>query len=144
MGGRIKPDAVLYEKPLGSGVMEQAIRFLRGGPAARGGTSLSVYPAAGLLRYFGGAHPALINPDDAPMGSAADLAIRDRVGVLGSLRSLPLALEKVPCRKGPLQTRISFAGGFGIGYAQMLSLSKYGRTHLFQPPFSPGPASVES
>ena len=95
-GGRIKPDVVLYGEPLDSGVMEQAIRFLREADLLLvAGTSLSVYPAAGLLRYFGGAHLVLINRDATPMDSAADLVIRGRVGeVLGSLRIPPLAPEK--------------------------------------------------
>ena len=51
------------------------------------GTSLTVYPAAGLVRYFGGKHLVLINRDATPMDRNADLVIRDKVGqVLGSLQ----------------------------------------------------------
>ena len=50
------------------------------------GTSLTVYPAAGLLQYFRGKHLVLINRDATPMDSSCDLIIRDTVGeVLGSL-----------------------------------------------------------
>ena len=51
------------------------------------GTSLTVYPAAGLLQYFRGKNLVLINRDATPMDSNADLVIHDKVGqVLGSLR----------------------------------------------------------
>ena len=50
------------------------------------GTSLTVYPAAGLIRYFRGNHLVLINRDATPMDSECDLVLRDKVGeVLGSL-----------------------------------------------------------
>ena len=50
------------------------------------GTSLTVYPAAGLLHYFRGGHLVLINRDATPMDASCDLIIRDKVGqVLGNL-----------------------------------------------------------
>ena len=52
-----------------------------------GGTSLTVYPAAGMVRYFGGQHLILINRTPTPMDSAADLILREDVGkVLGRIR----------------------------------------------------------
>lgn len=56
------------------------------------GTSLTVYPAASLLRYFHGKHIVLINRDATPLDSAADLVIAQRVGdVFRTLRATPLS-----------------------------------------------------
>ena len=55
------------------------------------GTSLTVYPAAGLVRYFRGKHLVLINRDATPMDSQADLVIHDSVGkVFSQLTVSPL------------------------------------------------------
>ena len=87
-GGLIKPDVVLYEEGLDSDVLNGAIHAIREADLMIvAGTSLTVYPAAGLIRYFRGKHSVLINRDATPMDREADLVIRDKVGeVLGSLK----------------------------------------------------------
>jgi len=87
-GGRVKPDVVLYEEGLDSDTLSGAIHVIRQADMMIvAGTSLTVYPAAGLLQYFRGKNLVLINRDATPMDSNADLVIHDKVGqVLGSLR----------------------------------------------------------
>ena len=87
-GGLIKPDVVLYEEGLDSDTLSGAIHVIRQADMMIvAGTSLTVYPAAGLLQYFRGKNLVLINRDATPMDSNADLVIHDKVGqVLGSLR----------------------------------------------------------
>ena len=86
-GGLIKPDVVLYEEGLDSQVLSGAISAIRKADLMIvAGTSLTVYPAAGLLDYFRGQHLVLINRDATPRDAAADLIIRQPVGkVLSSL-----------------------------------------------------------
>ncbi len=86
-GGRIKPDVVLYEEGLDNDVVSGAVNAISHADLLIvAGTSLTVYPAAGLIRYFRGKHIVLINRDITPMDSECDLVIHDRVGlVLGSL-----------------------------------------------------------
>ena len=87
-GGLIKPDVVLYEESLDSDVLEEAITEIeRADTLIVGGTSLVVYPAAGLLRYFRGKNGlVLINRDRTPADLYADLVIHDSIGkVLGGL-----------------------------------------------------------
>ena len=86
-GGRIKPDVVLYEEMLDNDVMIQAINAIQAADVMIvGGTSLNVYPAAGLISYFRGKHLVLINRSATPYDDAADLVIHDTIGkVLGSL-----------------------------------------------------------
>ena len=87
-GGLIKPDVVLYEESLDSDVLEEAITEIeRADTLIVGGTSLVVYPAAGLLRYFRGKNGlVLINRDRTPADSYANLVIHDSIGkVLGGL-----------------------------------------------------------
>lgn len=87
-GGRIKPDVVLYEEGLDNDVIAGAVHAIRSADLMIvAGTSLTVYPAAGLLNYFRGKHLVLINRDATPVDSECELVIRDKVGeVLGSLR----------------------------------------------------------
>ena len=87
-GGRIKPDVVLYEEGLDNDVVAGAVHAIEQADLLIvAGTSLTVYPAAGLIRYFRGKHLVLINRDPTPMDDECDLVIRDRVGeVLGSLK----------------------------------------------------------
>ena len=87
-GGKIKPDVVLYEEGLDNDVVDGAIHAIRTADLMIvAGTSLTVYPAAGLLRYFRGKHLVLINRDATAMDSECDLVIHDKVGeVLGSLK----------------------------------------------------------
>lgn len=80
-GGRIKPDVVLYEESLDQKTMEGAIRAIREADMLIiGGTSLAVYPAAGLIHYYQGNHLVLINKTATPMDSRADLCIQDSFG----------------------------------------------------------------
>ena len=86
-GGLIKPDVVLYEEGLDNHVLCGAIHVIsKADLLIVAGTSLTVYPAAGLLQYFQGKHLVLINRDATPMDNQADLVIHDKVGqVLDSL-----------------------------------------------------------
>ena len=72
-GGRIKPDVVLYEEPLDMDVMGAAVAAIeRADLLVIGGTSLVVYPAAGLIQYFGGRHLVIVNRDPTPQDSMAE------------------------------------------------------------------------
>ena len=84
-GGIIKPDVVLYEEPLDQEVMEGAIEAISNADLLMvGGTSLAVYPAAGLINYFHGDKLVLINKSETPYDQRADLVIHDSIGeVLG-------------------------------------------------------------
>lgn len=74
--GEIKPDVVLYEETLNEGVLMGAIEAIAQADALIiGGTSLVVYPAAGLTRYFGGDTLAIVNRDATPQDGKADLLI---------------------------------------------------------------------
>ena len=86
-GGIIKPDVVLYEEGLDNDVISGALQAIsQADLMIIAGTSLTVYPAAGLIRYFRGNHLVLINRDATPMDSECDLVIHDKVGlVLSSL-----------------------------------------------------------
>lgn len=80
-GGIIKPDVVLYEEGLDQDVLEKSIMAIRAADLLMvAGTSLTVYPAAGLLRYYRGSRLVLINRDETPYDSEADLVIHDRLG----------------------------------------------------------------
>jgi NAD-dependent deacetylase len=80
-GGVIKPDVVLYEEPLNDEVMDAAVSALvEADTLIVGGTSLAVYPAAGLLHYFRGETLVLINKDATPYDSRAALVIREPIG----------------------------------------------------------------
>ena len=75
-GGIIKPDVVLYEEGLSEAVLNGAVAAIQSADVLVVlGTSLVVYPAAGLLRYFGGKYLVLINKDATPYDNAADLVI---------------------------------------------------------------------
>ena len=75
-GGLIKPDVVLYEEALDSDVMDEAVRCIREADMMIiGGTSLAVYPAAGLIHYFRGKTLALVNRDETPLDARADLVL---------------------------------------------------------------------
>ena len=86
-GGRIKPDVVLYEEGLDNDVLSGAVHAIRQADLMIvAGTSLTVYPAAGLIHYFRGQHLVLINRDMTPMDHQCDLVIHDSVGkVLSSV-----------------------------------------------------------
>ncbi|MBQ9988165.1 MAG: NAD-dependent protein deacylase [Clostridia bacterium] len=80
-GGLIKPDVVLYEEALNEQDIQAAIAALRTADVLIvGGTSLSVYPAAGLIRYFQGDHMVLINRTPTPYDHLADVCIYGSIG----------------------------------------------------------------
>ena len=80
-GGVIRPDIVLYEEPLDENVMDSAIRYIRNADVLIiGGTSLNVYPAAGLIRYYRGNKLVLVNLSETPYDSYADLVIHEKIG----------------------------------------------------------------
>ena len=77
----IKPDVVLYEEPLDQNVLQRAIyEISQADCMIVGGTSLNVYPAAGLLNYFDGKYLILINKESTPWDSRADLVFHDSIG----------------------------------------------------------------
>ena len=80
-GGIIKPDVVLYEESLDPSVLKESVSLIAGTPLLIvGGTSLNVYPAAGLLQHFRGSHLVLINKEPTPFDSDADLLIQGALG----------------------------------------------------------------
>lgn len=80
-GGLIKPDVVLYEEQLDGDCIEGAIRAIAESDLLIvGGTSLTVYPAAGLIRYYGGNRLVLINRDETPYDHTANLIFRQSIG----------------------------------------------------------------
>ena len=87
-GGMIKPDVVLYEEGLDSAVISGAVHAIQKADCLIvGGTSLVVYPAAGLLDYFRGGSLVLINKSATTRDESADLVIREPIGeVLGKIR----------------------------------------------------------
>ncbi len=84
-GGKVKPDVVLYEEGLDSNVTMGAVRAIsQADTLIIGGTSLVVYPAAGLIDYFRGKNLVLINKSTTSADNRADLVIHDAIGkVLG-------------------------------------------------------------
>jgi NAD-dependent deacetylase len=80
-GGVIRPDIVLYEEPLDEDVMSRAIHYIRAADVLIiGGTSLNVYPAAGLVRYYRGEKLALVNLSETPYDGYANLVIHQKIG----------------------------------------------------------------
>ena len=86
-GGVVKPDVVLYEEALNEHVMIKSVQAISNADLLIvGGTSLTVYPAAGLIRYYRGKRLVLINRDETPYDHYADLVIHDSLGaVFGAL-----------------------------------------------------------
>ena len=86
-GGLVKPDVVLYEEGLDQDTVEGAVRAIaQADMLIVGGTSLVVYPAAGLINYYRGNKLVLINRDPTPYDGQADLVIHDSLGkVLGGI-----------------------------------------------------------
>lgn len=79
-GGIIRPDIVLYEEPLDQDIMEKAVHYIRKADVLIiGGTSLNVYPAAGLINYYRGSKMVLINRSSTPY-EYADLVIHGKIG----------------------------------------------------------------
>lgn len=80
-GGIIKPDVVLYEEGLNQDVMEKAVSSVHNAKTLIiGGTSLNVYPAAGLIRYYKGDELILINKSETPYDIGANLLFHDSIG----------------------------------------------------------------
>lgn len=80
-GGRVKPDVVLYEEGLNEETIQNTIQAIsKADTLIIGGTSLIVYPAAGLIDYFRGKHLVLINKSITSADSRADLVIHDNIG----------------------------------------------------------------
>ena len=87
-GGIIKPDVVLYEEGLSEDVLARSVSAIRQADVLIiGGTSLTVYPAAGLVRYYRGSRLAVINK--SALGTGADLTITEPIGeVMAQLQGL--------------------------------------------------------
>ena len=87
-GGVIKPDVVLYEEGLDDSTVNGALSaIMQADTLIIAGTSLTVYPAAGFIRYFRGGTVVLINRDKTPFDSRADLVYHEKVGeLLGKLK----------------------------------------------------------
>ena len=84
-GGIIKPDVVLYEEALDDNTVAGAVSAIRHADLLIvGGTSLTVYPAAGLLQYYRGHRLVLINRDETPYDSYADLVFHESLGKIFS------------------------------------------------------------
>lgn len=84
-GGRIKPDVVLYEEGLNQKTINGAVEAIANADMLIiGGTSLAVYPAAGLIHYYHGKKLVLINKSATPLDAKADLCIKDSFGAVMS------------------------------------------------------------
>lgn len=80
-GGQIKPDVVLYEEGLDQNTLDDAVFYIsHADMLIVGGTSLAVYPAAGLINYYRGNKLVLINKSTTPMDSKADLLLQCGLG----------------------------------------------------------------
>lgn len=87
-GGIIKPDVVLYEEGLDMGILEEAVFYIRNADMLIiGGTSLVVYPAAGLVNYYHGNKLVLVNKSATSMDNMANLVIPEAIGkVFGEIK----------------------------------------------------------
>lgn len=84
-GGIIKPDVVLYEEGLDYNTINQSVAAIQSADLLIvAGTSLTVYPAAGLIRYYSGNRLVLINRDTTPYDNYANLVIHDNLGTVFS------------------------------------------------------------
>ena len=84
-GGSIKPDVVLYEEGLDQKTLTDAVRYISNADVLIvGGTSLAVYPAAGLLDYYRGNKLVLVNNTPSPRDSIADLVVQGSIGEIFS------------------------------------------------------------
>ena len=89
-GGTVKPDVVLYEESLDGDTLEKSIAAIASADLLIvAGTSLTVYPAAGLIRYYPGNRLVLINRDETPYDHHADLVIHDGLGKVFSYLQAP-------------------------------------------------------
>ena len=90
-GGVIKPEVVLYEENLDDGDLRRSMEEISAADTLIiGGTSLAVYPAAGLVRFFGGKHLVVINKSPISADSSAELVINGSIGeILGEITVSP-------------------------------------------------------
>ncbi len=80
-GGILRPDVVLYEEPLDEDILQRSVRYIRNADMLIiGGTSLAVYPAAGLINYYRGHKLVLVNRGATPRDAEADLIVRGNIG----------------------------------------------------------------
>ncbi len=80
-GGPVKPDVVLYEEGLDNQTLSDAVRYIRDADVLIiGGTSLVVYPAAGLIDYYRGNKLVLVNKTPTARDGAADLVVQGSIG----------------------------------------------------------------
>ena len=80
-GGIVRPDVVLYEEALDQDILQRSVMHIRGADMLIiGGTSLNVYPAAGLINYYRGNRLVLVNRGVTPRDSEADLIVRGNIG----------------------------------------------------------------
>lgn len=80
-GGMVRPGVVLYEEGLEEETLKNAVRVIREADTLIvGGTSLVVYPAAGLIDYFQGKHLVLINRTETKADARAELVLREPIG----------------------------------------------------------------
>lgn len=87
-GGDIKPDVVLYEEGLDTQTLQKSVFYIsKADVLIIGGTSLAVYPAAGLIDYYNGDKLVLVNKSATPMDSRADLLIQGSIGeIFGQIK----------------------------------------------------------
>lgn len=84
-GGIIKPDVVLYEEQLNSDIIQKSVDYIsKADVLIIGGTSLIVYPAAGLIHYYKGTKLIVINKSPTPQDKNADLIIQGNIGLVFS------------------------------------------------------------
>ncbi len=84
-GGVVRPDVVLYEEPLNEDILTRSVAYIRQADMLIvGGTSLAVYPAAGLIQYYRGRHLVLVNRGTTPRDGDADLIVRGNIGAIFS------------------------------------------------------------
>ncbi len=84
-GGVVRPEVVLYEEGLDAEVMEKAVDYIRKADLLLiGGTSLVVYPAAGLINYYRGKKLVLVNKDTTGMDRRANLVVTGKIGEIFS------------------------------------------------------------
>ncbi len=84
-GGDIKPDVVLYEEGLDNKILSDSVRYISEADVLIiGGTSLAVYPAAGLIDYYNGNKLILVNKTPTPRDSIADLVVQGSIGEIFS------------------------------------------------------------
>lgn len=84
-GGIVKPDVVLYEEALNQSVVEKSVQAIaQADLLIVAGTSLTVYPAAGLINYYRGNRLVLINRDITPYDNQADLVLHENLGAVFS------------------------------------------------------------